>query len=245
MEPACTEKCLYARRRRVLEFGIQVLEINRGVLVDRPTLGDPRRVDAHHNRIAVRVEQGAVEDQAKVAPHVARPEVELRRVPAAILRTDVDRTARRRRGHDVDDTPHGVVAVEARARAVHDLYAVRASKRHACPVHPSAERVVEGHAVEKHERAAHAAGADAAERHALRRRVRGQAAGPAEEAEGRYLAKQIVGHQRRRTPDVFLREHVHARGHVAQPLLRPGRGDGDRLGKPRRLQHHVNPLGPA
>ena len=70
------------------------------------------------------------------------------------------------------------------------------SHRHAGPVHPAAERIVERHAVESTSDAAHAARADAAQRHALRGRVRRQAAGAPEQAERRHLAQHVVGHDR-------------------------------------------------
>ena len=57
------------------------------------------------------------------------------------------------------------------------------AERHARPVDPAAERIVERDAVEQDERAALAARTDAAQRHALRRRLRDEAAGAPEQAE--------------------------------------------------------------
>ena len=63
----------------------------------------------------------------------------------------------------VDDAAHRVVAVQARARSLDNLDAIHAFERDARPVHPAAERIVEGHAVDQHQRAADAARADAAQ----------------------------------------------------------------------------------
>ena len=79
--------------------------------------------------------------------------------------------------------PIAIVAVQARRRVLGDLDAIDADERHARPVHPAAERIVERDAVEQDERAALAARPDAAQRHALRGRLRDEAAGAAEQAE--------------------------------------------------------------
>ena len=101
----------------------------------------------------------------------------------------------RPRADDVDHAAHRVVAVDAGAGAVHHLHPVHVVERHARPVHPAAERIVERHAVDQHQRPAHAARPDAAQRHALRRGVGRQAAGPAEQAEGGHQAQHVVGHR--------------------------------------------------
>ena len=115
-----------------------------------------------------------------------------------------------------------------------------AVQRHARPVHPAAERVVERHAVEQHERAADAARADAAQRHALRRRMRRQAAGAPEQAERRHLPQHVVGHHGRRAADVFLPEHGDAGRHVAQLLFHARCGHGDRFRQGCRREHDVD-----
>ena len=112
-----------------------------------------------------------------------------------------------------------------------------ALERHARPVHPAAERIVERHAVDQHERPAHAARPDAAQRHALRRRMRRQTAAAPEQAERRHLPQHVVGHDRRRPPDRFLLDDVRAGRHVAEPLRAARRRDGDRLEQAGDRQH--------
>ena len=164
-----------------------------------------------------------------------REEVELRAVLAAVLRFELDRPARRPAGDDVDDAAHRDVAVQTRRRALGDLDAVHAGERHAGPVHPPAERIVERDAVEQDERAALTARADPAQRDALRGRLRHQAAGPAKEAERGHLPQHVVGEQRRRRFDRFAREDADTRRHVAEPLLGSCRRHRHGLEQRRRL----------
>ena len=135
-------------------------------------------------------------------------------LPYWVLNSSVRRPGTR--GDDVDDAAHRVVAVEARARPVDHLDAIDALERHARPIHPAAERIVERHAVDQHQRAADAARADAAQRDALRGRMRRQAAGAAEQAERRHLPQHVVGNDGGRLPDGFLLDDVGADGNVAE-----------------------------
>ena len=151
-----------------------------------------------------------------------------------------ERAPRRPAADDVDDAAHGVVAVQARARAVDDLDALGALQRHARPVDPAAERIVERHAVDEHERAADAARPDAAQRDALRGRMRRQAARAPEQAERRNLPEHVVGDDGRRLPGSARRSMtLTLAGTSPSALLGPRRRDGDRLEQRRRRQHDV------
>ena len=76
------------------------------------------------------------------------------------------------RSPDVDDPAHGIVAPEARATPAHDFDLIDAEHRHAVPVHPAAERVVQGNVIGQDERPAGTGGREAPQRDALSRRVR-------------------------------------------------------------------------
>ena len=140
------------------------------------------------------------------------------------------------RGNDVDHAAHAVVAVQARTRAVDHLDAIDALERNARPVDPSAERIVEGHAVHEHERAADTARPDPAKRHALRGGMRRQAAAAPEQAEGRHLPEHVVGHHGRRLSNRLFFDDVGADGDVAKPLLAAGRRHGHGLEERRDLE---------
>ena len=219
-EIAAAHERPHAVGRAVVQFRVHVAELHGRVVVDEAGLA--RR----HNRKAVRVEHAAVGRDADLAPDIAAEQVDLRAVVVAVLRLEFNRPPRRPVADDVDDAAHRVVPVEARTRSIYDFDPVGALERHARPVHPAAERVVERDVVHQHQRAADAARADAAQRDALRRRMRRQAAGAPEQAERRNLPQHIVGHNRRRVLDVVRAEDVHACGNVAEPLLRLRRGDG-------------------
>ena len=139
---------------------------------------------------------------------------------------------RRRRPvrHDVDDPAHRVVAVQARRGAVDDFDALGIHHRHARPVDPAAERIVERNVVEQHEGAADAARSDAAQRHALRRRIRRNAAGSPEQAERRHLPQHVVGDDRRRPLDLLVGHDVDAGRHVGDELFRARRRHDELLG---------------
>ena len=212
-EVAGAEECLHAIGGAVVELDVEVAVRDGRVVVDDPLFA--RRDD----RESVRIEHAAVDADAEPVPDVAADEVELRAVVVAVLRFELERAPRRTRADDVDDAAHRVVAVQARAAAVHHLDPIGALQRHARPVHPAAERIVERRPVDEDERPAHAARPDAAQRHTLRRRVRRQAARPAEQAERGNLPQDVVGHYRRRRFDVVARQHADARRDVAGPLL--------------------------
>ena len=192
------------------------------------------------DRKAVGVEQAAVDGHADLAPDIRGEIVELRAIVIAVLRFELERPAGRTARHDVDDAAHGVVAVQARARSVHDLDAVHALERHAGPVHPPAERIVERDAVDEHQRAAHAARPDPAQRHALRGRMRGEAAGAPEQAEGRDLPEHIVGDDGRRHPDLLGIQHADARRNITEPLLGARGGHCDLFEQRGRRQHDLH-----
>ncbi len=233
-EVAGPERRLDAIARVVLQLDVRVAKIDRRVVVHGTALG--RRDD----RIAVRSKSTAVDEDADLAPHVARRHVDFRAVAIPVLRADLDRPARCRSRHEVDDAAHRVVPVQAGARAIDDFDPIDSLERHSRPVHPAAERVVERDAVEEDERAAHAARPDAAKRDALRGRMRREAARPAEQAEGRNLTKHIVGDHGRRLADLLSAQHADARRQVAGPLLAARGSDGDRLGDPCRFEHELD-----
>ena len=229
--------------RQVLDLAGDVAVVDLGVVIDRARLGGDRLE-------AVGVEDAAFDREAELLVDVTGEHVELRRAPLvrpavrarerAELRLQLQGAAGRPAGDDVDDAAHGVVAVEARRRVFGDFDAVDAHHRHAGPVDPAAERVVERHTVEQHQRAALAARADAAQRHALRRRLRHDAVRSAEETEARYGAQHIVDRHGRRRLDLLGRDDVHAGRRVAEPLLGAARGDHDGLEDGRRLQRHFD-----
>src|SRR5205814_8776260 len=88
---------------------------------------------------------------------------------------------------ELHDAAHGRGAVEIGGAAAEDLDAVERRARHAAPVDPAAEGIVERDAVVENKRARRPAGADAAQRDALRGRVGRAAAGAAEEGEAGNL----------------------------------------------------------
>ena len=208
---------------RVVRLDVHVLEVGRDVVVDRSAFG------GGDVREAVGIEEAPVDRQPEIADDMAAEQVELPRPAVADLRLRFDGLPSRAAADDVDDAAHAVVAVDARARPFDDLDAIDGVERQAAPVHPSAERIVDGNIVDEHERAADAARPDPAQRDTLRRRMRGQAAGTPEQAEGRELAEQIVRHDGGRLPNLGGIENRHAGGDVTQPLLGPRGGDGDLL----------------
>src|SRR6185295_16904914 len=65
-EVAAPDEPADAVRRRKLELGTDILELDRGVAIDRPTLG--RRDDG----VSIRVEEAALDDRSRFVPSVAR-----------------------------------------------------------------------------------------------------------------------------------------------------------------------------
>src|SRR6185369_10591041 len=104
---------------------------------------------------------------------------------------------------EVDDAAERVRAIEARRAALHDFDARHGLTRHAAPVNPAAERVINRNAIAQDHGAARARRADAAQADALRRRVRRAAARTAEEREARHLSEYVIERQRRRRLNVF------------------------------------------
>ena len=240
---------LHAVRRAVVDLAVEVAELHRRVDIDEPLLA------RHHDRKSVGVEHAAVHGDAQLAPHIARRVVELRAAVISVLRLDLERPPRWTGADDVDDAAHRVVAVEAGARSVDDLDAIHAFERHARPVDPAAEGIVERCAVHQDERAADAARPDAAQRHALRRRMRRQAARAAEQAERRDLPQHVVGDDGGRLANLFAAQDVDAGRDIAEPLLASTGRDGNGLEqaggrqrdveRPRRIGDVLNPLGEA
>ncbi len=138
---------------------------------------------------------------------------------------------------DIDDAAERGAAVEVRRAAAQHFHRVDVGARHAAPVDPAAERVVERDAVHEDYGAARAARADAAQRDALRGRVGRAAAAPAEEAEARDLSERVVERDGGGRLQLRLRERDDARGRLPQPRLRARRRDGHTLGERRGREH--------
>src|SRR5207248_1310625 len=107
-----------------------------------------------HDRKPVCVHEAALDGSRHLVPLIAAEEVEFRAVVVAVLRFDVDRASGGMARDDVDDASHRDVAIQARGGIFGDLDAIDALEWNAGPVHPSAERIVEGNAVEQDERSA-------------------------------------------------------------------------------------------
>ena len=142
----------------------------------------------------------------------------------------------------LDDAPERRAAVEVGCPAFQDLDPLDRGTRHAAPVDPAPEGVVQGHAVEEDQRPAGSARPHAAKRRALRCRVGDPAARPPEQAETRDLAQRVVEGQGGARGDVGPAEDDDALGGVAQPRLGPARGDGHLLAS-RGSQHQGERLG--
>ena len=138
---------------------------------------------AGHQRLAV---QGAVERAAHGA-EVARLEPGF----ASLI------GARRQ----LNDAAERAVAVNVARGAADDVDALQRGHRHAVPVDPRAERVVQRDVVGDDERAAGARRRHAAQRHPLRRRVGDGGRRAAEEAEAGNGSQLIVEPERRRFDD--------------------------------------------
>ena len=194
-----------------------------GVDVDR---APPRLLD---DRIAARVEVIPLEREAERPLRLGQEEVDVQRVARAEALLEeggaLDGPAR----EDVDDATEGVVAPDARAAAAHDLDLLDRLERHAVPVDPAAEGVVERYPVEEDERAARPGGSDAAEGEALGRRMPDDARRAPEEAEARHLAQQVVHRLARRVGHVVARDDRHRGRRVSRLLLHPGRRDDNGL----------------
>jgi hypothetical protein len=162
VEVAAANEHVEARGRAVVGAKIEVAVLDVGLVVDQAAFV------RNHDRESVGLEGAAVERGGELAPHVAHGEISFRTPEVAVLRPELRGAAARPRALDVDDAAHRVVAVEARAGALHQLDAIDVVERHARPVDPAAERIVERDAVDEHQRPADAARPDAAQRHALR-----------------------------------------------------------------------------
>ena len=232
VEVAAANKRVELPGRAVVGAQIEVAVVDVGLVVDQAAFV------RNHDRESVGREGAAVERGGELAPHVAHGEISFRTPEVAVLCADLRRPAARPRALYVDHATHCVVAVQARPGAFHQLDAIDVLERHARPVHPATERVVERDAIDEHQRAADAARPDAAQRHALGGRVRRQAAGAAKETERRRLAQHVVGDNRGRPSDLLLVDDADVGRHVGQPLLGTGRRYRHRLEERRRRQLH-------
>jgi hypothetical protein len=201
--------------------------LGRGGHVDRAAL-----VGAHH-RVAVGVEQVAVDPVADPVGAVGPGEVELGRPALPRFRQQAQAVGLGARGEQLDDAAERRAPPRARAAAAHDLDALQRLPRDPAPVHPATERVVERGAVEQHQGAADAARADAAQRHPLGGRLRHHRAGAPEQREARRLAERVVDGDRARGGDLLPGEHRHVAGDVVDRLLEAAGGDHQRLLDPR------------
>ena len=192
VEVASPQERADATPRTVVELHVDVFILLRGVVVDGAPLA--RGNDGK----AVGIERAALDRDPELPPHVAAKKIDLGAVAITVLRLDLDRAPLGVGRQDVDDAPHRVVAIQARARSIDHFDAIDAFERDARPVHPPAERIVFGDAIGQHECPADTARPDAAKRDALRRRMRREAAGAREQAECRNLAQHIVDDDRGR-----------------------------------------------
>src|SRR3982750_3446737 len=175
----------------VVDLEVHIPELRGCVVVDLAALAGA------NDRVAVGIEDIAVDGHAQFSPHVRGEEIELGRAAAAVLSLDVERLRRRRIGDEVNHSTHRVIAIEAGAGTIDDLDALRALHWNPRPIHPAAKRIVVRHAVDEHERAADPAWSDPTQGNALRRRMRCEAARSSKQTERWNLAEKIVRHEGR------------------------------------------------
>ena len=138
-----------------------------------------------------------------------------------------------RRGVDrqhLDHAADGVGAVQVAGAAAHDFDAVDRHLRHAIPVDPAAEGVVERHAVGEHQRPAGARGRQPAQRDALRGRVGGARRRTAEQREAGREAQHVVDRAGGRHLEVAREITVASAGRSAPRTGPATGGHGDLLG---------------
>ncbi len=116
-----------------------------------------------HDLVAVGGEVVALQAQAEGALGFGQEQIHVVRVVVAVAAFEEGGPLEGTPRDDVDDPAEGVVAPHACAPAAHDLHLLHALQGDAVPVHPAAERVVDGNAVEQHEGTAGPARADAAQ----------------------------------------------------------------------------------
>ena len=148
-----------------------------------------------------------------------------RRGKVRLAPEQLDRSGQRRASPDV-----------GRA-AAHHFDALDRRSRHASPVDPPPEGIVQRHTVLEHDRAARARRSQSAERDSLRGRVGGAAARPAKERESRDRAEGVVHGGRRRGLQVVVGQDDRARSSVGEARRRARRRHDYLLGDRRRLQH--------
>ena len=202
-----------------------------GGLVDRAAL-----IGAHY-RIAVGVEGARLGEEAGAAEAIAVRQVALGGAALAAFERDVEPLRVGRAGEELDHPSERCRSPRARPAAAHHLDSFDRDLRHAAPVHPAAERVVERHAVEQHHGTARAAGADASKRNTLGRGVRHHRAGAPEQAETRYLPQRVVHREGRRGEQLVGFEHRRVSGNLVERLLDAARRHHhDLLHRRRRLR---------
>ena len=194
-----------------------------GFLIHRASLA--RRNDL----VSVGVKEASVQGQTPGTPYVAGEEIELCGLSIADPPLHGQGSPFGSPGQDVDHSSHRVVTIQVGVRTLDDLNLVNAEQGNAAPIHPSPERIVKRHTIQKHQGSAHAAGSDTPQRNSLTGRMCRQAAGAAEKTEGGNLAKHTIQRQCRRAVDLILVQHTDGSRQVSHPLLTAGGGDDDRF----------------
>ena len=149
-----------------------------------------------------------------------------------------------RHGQDLNHTAKGASAVQIASRAAHHFHAIHRGGRHAVPIHPAAERVVQCHAVGQHQRAAGTRPGDTAQRDALRRGVGHARRTAPEQGEPWRRPQGIVQRAGGHVVQLGSGDHRSA-GRTRQAFSPASGSDHDRVGKVQGSQHDVDRLGPA
>jgi hypothetical protein len=140
------------------------------------------------------------------------------------------------------DAAHRTGAVKIPRGAAHDFHAIDGRERNAVPVDPTAERIIQRHAIGEHERAARARTGHAAQRHALRRGIGDARRRAAEQRKTRSGSQRVIECAGRHVAQLGRGQH-RGTGRGWQTLGAARGRDHDRIGKIHRSQDDLHGTG--
>ena len=190
---------------------------------------DGSPVVVSHDRIAVGLEQLALDGTADRTPPICRAKAEQTAAERAVFAGCLDALRHDRAGDHLAHPAERVVSIQGRPAARNHLELLDAKTRDRAPVDPTAEGIVRRDPVHQNEAARDAGRPDPAQGHALRAGIGGETARAAKEPQGRNDGEQLVQGLRRASLELDPRHHDHCGRDVADGTGAAGCGYDDLL----------------